>query len=207
MGRGKDASGAERGRRKCVAAQGHGGAQCRVSAAARSGVLAAGLGLGRGVLARPVGGRHPVGGGVPQTVKARRASGGAPVAGDLRSGGGDPALSPGGRGAERSLRRAHPRTPAASRPARRAGLTGSAAASRSPQERLAVGQPRGQARGPLLGRRWSSESSALCVCTGSLRLRADGGCSLDECQRRETGVCGAVQPFPRAWHTAARTAR
>ncbi|XP_047574161.1 GDP-fucose protein O-fucosyltransferase 2 isoform X2 [Lutra lutra] len=62
------ASGAGRGRRKCVAALGHGGARRRLFGAAGSGVLAAGLGVGRGVLARPVGGRHPVGGGVPQTV-------------------------------------------------------------------------------------------------------------------------------------------
>lgn len=65
---------------------GHGGARRRLTPAAGSGVLAAGLGLGRGVLARPVGGRHPVGGGVPQTVKAWDSRGGAPVVGGRGSG-------------------------------------------------------------------------------------------------------------------------
>ncbi|KAG8524977.1 GDP-fucose protein O-fucosyltransferase 2 [Galemys pyrenaicus] len=56
--------------------RGHGGARRRLLAS-RGGVLAADVGLGRGVLARPVGGRPPVGGGVPQTVSraAPRASG------------------------------------------------------------------------------------------------------------------------------------
>lgn len=139
----------------------------------------------------------------PTSCRGRRPADGKSASRLWRgSGGGEPAVGgrgsgalargPGG-GAEPPLRAPpHPRRIPA---ARRAGLTGAAAASRSPQERLAVGQPRGQARGPLLGRRWSSESLALCVCTGSLQLRADGGCSLDECQGRETCVwCGPAVP-------------
>ena len=61
--------GVGRGYRKCVAARGHGGA-CRRLPAALGGFLAVGLGLRRRVLAWPVGSRHPVGGGVAQTVNA-----------------------------------------------------------------------------------------------------------------------------------------
>lgn len=65
------ASGAGRACRNFVAARGHGGARRRLLAS-RGSVLAVGLGLcpGRGVLAWPVGGRHPVGGSVPQKVNA-----------------------------------------------------------------------------------------------------------------------------------------
>lgn len=68
-------SGAGHGQRKYVTARGHGGAR-RLLLAPRGGILAADLGLGRGVLARPVGSRHLVGGGVPQTVNVLGWAGG-----------------------------------------------------------------------------------------------------------------------------------
>lgn len=101
------ASGAGRGRRKCVAARGHGGARRRVSAA-RGRVLAFGLCLRRGVLARTVGDGHPVGRGVPQTVSARlrrrrgsRGGGRGAEAGEVKGperGGGSEPGPPWGRG-------------------------------------------------------------------------------------------------------------
>lgn len=54
--------------------RGHGGAQRRLPAAG-SGILAADLGFRRRILAWPVGGGHPVGGGIPQTVSASTRAG------------------------------------------------------------------------------------------------------------------------------------
>lgn len=60
-----------RGRRR------HGGAQRRLPAAAAAGssILAADLGFRRRILAWPVGGGHPVGGSIPQTVSASTPAG------------------------------------------------------------------------------------------------------------------------------------
>lgn len=136
---------------------GHGCARRPLTAAAGSGVLAAGRGLGRGVLARPVGGRHPVGGGVPQTVKARPRlrrgpRGGAPAVAGRGPG---PGPETAGRGPGRSPQRPHPLTPLPFDPPRvfslrasqgRPGLPG----LRCPGKGWLGADLKGQARGPLL---------------------------------------------------------